>query len=197
MSNFLVGDTIFNIDGVKYECRRIANRPYYISRCGEIISVVKSSPKVMAGNKANGYRGIILTIPTREVLKHHILVMRYFVGVRPPGMVINHKDAVKANNRLENLEYCTAAENRRHAMLNRRYYTGSRCSISKLKEEEVIIIRAAHGVGLSGNQLARAFGVSKKTIFQIIKRRIWKDAERFVSEKTACVKLTGTYEVEE
>jgi hypothetical protein len=46
----------------------------------------------------------------------HRLVMLVFVG--PSKLQVNHKDGNKLNNRLDNLEYCTAQENVDHAWSN-------------------------------------------------------------------------------
>lgn len=43
----------------------------------------------------------------------HIIVAKVFIGERPPGLVVNHKDLDKKNNRVCNLEYITVAENNR------------------------------------------------------------------------------------
>jgi hypothetical protein len=53
--------------------------------------------------------------PSRSRCVHH-LVMEAFVGPRPGGLQINHKNGIKTDNRLENLEYITASQNIRHAM---------------------------------------------------------------------------------
>lgn len=45
----------------------------------------------------------------------HSVVAAAFIGARPEGMEINHKDGDKANNRPENLEYVTHSENLSHA----------------------------------------------------------------------------------
>ena len=45
----------------------------------------------------------------------HTLVAGAFIGPRPKGLVINHKDGLKSNNHPSNLEYITNAENIRHA----------------------------------------------------------------------------------
>src|ERR1017187_5019197 len=45
----------------------------------------------------------------------HRLILSAFVG--PSHLQTNHKNAIKSDNRLENLEYVTASENRRHAQL--------------------------------------------------------------------------------
>lgn len=49
---------------------------------------------------------------TRRI--HH-LVMLAFVWERPEKYVVNHKNGIKTDNRVENLEYCTIWENNLHA----------------------------------------------------------------------------------
>ena len=44
----------------------------------------------------------------------HSLVAQEFIGEYPKGLVINHIDENKANNRAENLEYVTQKENINH-----------------------------------------------------------------------------------
>lgn len=46
----------------------------------------------------------------------HRLVMLTFIW--PSDLQVNHKNCIKTDNRLENLEYCTAKENMEHASLN-------------------------------------------------------------------------------
>lgn len=164
----------FKVGKKFYYVKQISDRPYWVSKCGEIISTVKGYPRLLRGGNSSGYRSLIITRGgPRDLLRHHHLVMRYWVGPRPSGMVINHKNGIKTDNRLENLEYCTPRQNRDHAKINRLYSSGSRCSWSKLKEEEVGLIREAHKIGMSLNHLARAFRVSKKAILQVTKGRTW------------------------
>ena len=46
----------------------------------------------------------------------HRLVDHYFIGPRPRKKQTNHKDGVKINCCVSNLEYVTDSENKRHAM---------------------------------------------------------------------------------
>jgi hypothetical protein len=47
----------------------------------------------------------------------HVLVLETWVGPRPGQKIVaNHKNGVKNDNRVENLEWCTYSENTRHAI---------------------------------------------------------------------------------
>jgi hypothetical protein len=104
---------------------------------------------------------------TRQV---HTLVMLAFAGEMPAGdMTVNHINGVKTDNRLENLEYVTRAENIRHAFKN-----GLNRPIAlKLTPEKVSHIRSMLG-SLPNVRIARMFGVSDKMIAKIRDGKVWK-----------------------
>lgn len=168
------------------EWRPIEGWSYEVSSDGEVRN---SSGKVLKGGwRSRGeYRAVSLVRwvdGKREQVNiaiHH-LVMRWFIGPRPPGHVINHKNGIKTDNRLENLEYCTPRDNREHAKAMRLYQSGARCSWSKLNEEDVLLIRRVREAGLSYLRIARAFGVSKKAITQIFAGKNWKHTNESVRE---------------
>lgn len=48
----------------------------------------------------------------------HKVISTCFLGKRPEGFTVNHKDGNKLNNHIDNLEYVTTQENYKHALDN-------------------------------------------------------------------------------
>jgi hypothetical protein len=105
----------------------------------------------------------------------HSLVMQMFVGPRPDGMVINHKNGIRWDNRLENLEYCTQSYNRKQDfIMGRQSLAGEKNTQSKLTEDEVKQIVELYKTGdYTGKALGRKYGVSVPTISGIVTGRHW------------------------
>lgn len=109
---------------------------------------------------------------TRKV---HRIVVEAFVGLRPKGFDINHKDSDKTNNHLFNLEFVTRSENMLH-----RYKAAPRRPNSiiyrgvqrphKLSEAQVREI--LHDTR-SNRKVASDMGVIERTIRAIRKGQIW------------------------
>lgn len=107
---------------------------YIISNYGEIISLPRYKnnnsklqyvePKEICRyiNKHNGYVYVQLwNNSTYKNIRLHKLVAENFIDNKENKPQINHIDGNKENNRVDNLEWCTASENIKHA-----YYTGLR-----------------------------------------------------------------------
>ena len=60
----------------------------------------------------NGYKEVMLKGKRTRV---HILVANAFLLKREDSQCVNHKNAIKSDNRVENLEWCTFRENLLHA----------------------------------------------------------------------------------
>ena len=92
---------------------------YEVNELGQIRSLPRATTKgkilVPYTSKSNGYQYISLSQNNKRGTKRvHRIVMEAFCGKRD-DMLINHKNGIKTDNRLENLEYCTQSENMIHA----------------------------------------------------------------------------------
>ncbi len=124
-----------------------------------------------------GYPGVTINGAPRSkrLFTVHSLVAAAFIGLRPQGQQINHKDGVKTNNYWQNLEYVTCRENIHHScfVLGNIHY-GTDNQAAKLTPEKVIQIRAEYIPRKNGaHRLARKFGVTKRMILNIIHRKNW------------------------
>lgn len=112
--------------------------------------------------------------------KVHSIVASAFIGPRPPGMQIDHKDGCKTNNAPSNLEYVTGSENIKRSFARgthpitvrdkRRLFQGyGELSNSwKLTDVQVIEIRRLYKEGMKQTELADMFRVTQGTISRII-----------------------------
>ena len=105
----------------------------------------------------------------------HRLVLEAFVGPAPEGQQCNHKNGVRHDNRLENLEWCTPSENQLHSYrtLGRQPLRGEAHQNTKLKAKEVRLIRQAVQRKIPQRWLARWFNVHVVTIWDIIHGKTW------------------------
>lgn len=105
----------------------------------------------------------------------HSLVMKEFIGPRPLGMVINHKNGIRWDNRLDNLEYCSQSYNRKQDFIHgRQSLRGEKNTQAKLTEEEVLQIVALYKTGeYTYLSLAKKYGVHVSGIANIFSGHCW------------------------
>lgn len=158
---------------------------YEVSSLGRVRTNYSSARlkkgECLSGGNTRGYRTVILCKDGKKnaMLVHRIVAFA-FLG-EPPDChrpTVNHKNMEKADNRPENLEWLSQADNCRHAAPKVPRLRGEGMPVHKLTEEDVRAIRARyipHVVTL--DQLADEYGVSNPTIHAIIHRRKWSHVD--------------------
>lgn len=143
---------------------------YQISNYGAI----KRNDNIRKTTLINGYERIRLSKQgkMRGFLVHR-LVYSSFIGEIPAGHHINHIDGDKTNNKLENLEAITPAENNEHYRRSNKY-VGSAVNTSKLSENDVRTMRKLYKEGVPTGTIAKKFGVARSSTYRIVSRRAWK-----------------------
>lgn len=116
----------------------------------------------------------------RRDLTAHRLAWAAFNGLIPDDLQINHKNGVKHDNRLDNLEIVTQSENTKHAFRvlkvapNINPNLGSRNGRARLTEDEIPKIRALLRCGWRQAEVAHEFGVHQTVIGRIALGKLWR-----------------------
>jgi len=161
---------------------------YSISKNGDIFN--KNGRKLKPGN-CRGYKNIHFRKNGKQhTRKVHRLVLETFAGPCPKGMETNHKNGIKTDNRLENLEWVTSSENTKHALstglINRSYEGLIEAGVQyrlkpKLKAGEVWLIKKLifhkKEHGLSFRKTGQMFKVTRAAIYWINAGKSWNNIQ--------------------
>lgn len=129
------------------------------------------------GISGAGYRQVTLcNNGVKKTTRVHKIVTEAFIGKRPEHFQINHKDGVKTNNSILNLEYITPKMNTKHAFATglSKPLKGEENGNSKLTYENVREILNLHKTGnISCGKISKIFHVSVTLICKIVNRDMW------------------------
>lgn len=162
---------------------------YEISSCGRVRSVERCVLKVggcierrkshimSTCIKRDGYAYISLT--KNKITKSrriHRLVAETLIPNPHCLEAVDHVNGIKTDNRVENLEWCTRAENTSRAFkLGLTDKKGTKHHNHKLTDCDVIHIRDLYGRGKYNQyELADKFNISVTQICNIVNNKIWK-----------------------
>ena len=102
----------------------------------------------------------------------HRVVAQAFIPNPKSLPQVNHQDSDKGNNRADNLEWVTGQENIDHAAEN--FKRGSDHYAAKLTEPDVLEMRWLRSLGVAVAEIAKAYGVAKRTAREAITGKTWR-----------------------
>lgn len=151
---------------------------YEVSNLGQVRSLdrqtrggFKPSRILKPQTQWTGYTQVGLTRPgqRQQYKKIHVLVAEAFLPNPDNKPQMNHKNGIRNDNRLENLEWVTISENHKHAFRElgkkpSRAALGKPSPRRKLSKEQVEAIRSDTR---SQTAIAEDYGVSQQTISNV------------------------------
>jgi hypothetical protein len=147
---------------------------YKIAKTGEIYSVLRNKT-LKHQTQSNGYKTVNLWKDKKvKTCTIHRLIAQAFIPNPNNKPVINHKNLNKADNSIENLEWCSHSENIKHAKDNG-LGVGEKNGNSKLTKEQVLEIREKYKFRKYTHiMLGNEYGVRENYIQRIVAKQVWK-----------------------
>jgi hypothetical protein len=166
---------------------------YLVDENGVVVSLFRGKWRILKQSlNHKGPKGyFIIQLGAKNYRLVHRLVIEVFYG--SSEFNVNHKNGIKTDNRLENLEYCTAKENTQHAwdiglcesIRDKAKQTGlasfgEKNGMSKISDITAAQILAHRNTGVTQRATASIFGVSREHV-----RDIWSGRRRKHLQKVA------------
>ncbi len=158
---------------------------YEVSNKGRVKSLarktrtwtIKKSKILKLKKLYTGYIQVKFSI--NSIFKHPLLgplVAEAFLKKPSYKVVVNHKNSIRWDNRVENLEWCTQSQNMRHAFkFGNHSQKGEKNNAAKITMELVKEIRKykEENDHLSQKEIGEKFGLNREHIKDIINYKTW------------------------
>ncbi len=119
----------------------------------------------------------------------HRLVASVYCGGYDKKLTVNHKNGIKTDNRVENLEWVSLTDNIKHGWATGLYTgRGSKHHNSRLTNDVVLEIRARLLAGERGCAVAAAYGIGRSQVSAIRVGKSWAHLD--TGELRPAAKLT-------
>lgn len=154
---------------------------YFASKDGRILSTTGRTNRILKqglthNKQKKGY--LVVYIKDQGTRTVHSLVAETYLGEKPQGTEINHKDGIKTNNNVSNLEYISRSENAKHAikmgLSNPISDFGLKSARGLFNKETLDDVRKLYSEGISKTKIAKKYDVHYTTIDRIINKETYK-----------------------
>ena len=140
---------------------------------------------------SDGYSYVFLVVNgKRHKRSVHRMVALSFIDNPEKKPQVNHKNGIRYDNRVDNLEWVTSKENCIHAYqvngrtqtdkqkaLAKERFSGENNPKSKINEATVLSIRRLRQKGLSLQEISERHNISKAQVSAIARGKFWKEVE--------------------
>jgi hypothetical protein len=155
---------------------------YEVSNYGRVRSFCQDAEngKILNPSQIGGFKVVSLKInnKSRHYLVHKLVAEMFILKESPEQTVVIHLDWNKSNNFYSNLQWATKSESykRMHKRLQEeRKKKGKVVTYSKLKHDEVALIKSMLERGVKQKLIAKMFCVSEMQITRIKRGENWNE----------------------
>jgi len=162
---------------------------YHVSNIGNIKRLEYARKNLLTGGLSiikerilkpvkhyNEYLFVSLCNGNQKEYSIHTLVANAFICNPDNKPEVNHKNGVKSDNHVDNLEWNTTSENLLHSYRTGLRRSGENHHKAKLTLVQVNEIKRLHETGVNYRQLSREFKIRACSIRDIIIGKTWKYA---------------------
>ena len=135
---------------------------YTVFKDGRIKSNKLRSVYLKGWDDGKGYSAIKIN---NVSCKRHVIIAKCFLGDKPVGFTVNHKDGNKMNNHISNLEYISSSDNYNHAIK-----TGLKRNISNVltAEEASDMVEFYYNTHYTMKEICSWIGFSRTVLKRLI-----------------------------
>ncbi len=168
---------------------------YTLNSKGQIFSSFGKGRVLRSSKCGAGYLKVALGAGPGNTKMVHRLIAEALIPNPENKPWVNHKNGIKTDNSLENLEWSTISENHQHACdtglrktgklhhWSRKVKRGAEHPSSKLTEEQILTIFQYLRQGLTQKSIAQIFGVTNSMISSIKTGKSWSHLRLVNHEK--------------
>lgn len=136
---------------------------YLVSKDGRVFSIQQGKLKQLKPSVDQGYKKVYLYVnKKRKTFRVHRLVAMCYLDNDNNYKQVNHKNGIKIDNRVENLEWCTAKQNDEHARK-----MGLKGGRYKVTDGMIMEVELLTYYGLTTREIGRIVGVYPSTVSRI------------------------------
>lgn len=151
---------------------------YCVTKEGQVYSLYSNKFLKVSTTKA-GYYMVTLcedTVKT-NILVHRLIATAYLDNLEDKPCV-NHKDGIKTNNQVENLEWCTYQENTKHAMDTGLHRTEVINDYRTISDHDAAKICDMLEEGSRVKDIAETYGLNHSVICGIKSGKFYRDISK-------------------